>query len=298
MLDGHRFPENSFFLIGAPKCGTTSLAKHLSAHPEISFSDPKEPHFFSPDYPFGPSGLNSVDDYLGLFPGKPDARRFGEGSVFYLYSEHAIERIEAITENSAQYVVCLRDPVMASFSLHAQHVAFGWEPERDYLTALRRAEEESARANPDPKLASVLKYARFYQYGPYIARLLDRVDESRIFISVMERDAQNPQDLYDRLHRFLGVSDRQVDHAVRVNEARRVGNDLIYRALTSPGVLRFAQLARRLVAPNGFGLKRPIRRITEEERRIAYATFRDDVIRTSNIAAFNPNLWQPSLQGS
>ena len=286
------FAHNSFFLIGAPKCGTTSVATHLSEHPQISFSHPKEPHFFSTDYPFGPEGLRHLDDYLTLFPSKKDAQRFGEGSVFYLYSEHAINRIEAITENRAKYIVCLRDPVMASFSLHAQHVAFGWEPERDYLAALLRDEEGSARANPDPKLASVLNYARFYQYAPYVTRLLNQVDEERVFISVLERDGRNPSSFYARLHEFLGISSREVDHSLRVNDARRIGNETLYHILTSPGVLALARQARRLFAPKGFGLKRPIRKISISERRAAHDIFRDDIKETAWLAQFDPRLWE------
>ncbi|WP_040414858.1 sulfotransferase [Desulfococcus multivorans] len=39
------FPD--FFIIGAPRCGTTSLSRYLSKHPDICFSRPKEPHYFS-----------------------------------------------------------------------------------------------------------------------------------------------------------------------------------------------------------------------------------------------------------
>jgi len=59
--------KRSFFVIGAPKCGTTLLSTHLSEHPEISFSKPKEPHFFSRDYPFGPPEINSLEAYLSCF---------------------------------------------------------------------------------------------------------------------------------------------------------------------------------------------------------------------------------------
>ena len=38
-----------FFIIGAPKCGTTSLSIYLSQHPEVCFSEPKEPHFVLTD---------------------------------------------------------------------------------------------------------------------------------------------------------------------------------------------------------------------------------------------------------
>ena len=35
-----------FFIVGAPKCGTTALAKLLNDHSEVEFSKEKEPHFF------------------------------------------------------------------------------------------------------------------------------------------------------------------------------------------------------------------------------------------------------------
>lgn len=39
----------NFFIIGAPKCGTTSLAHYLGEHPDIFMSYPKEPFYFCPD---------------------------------------------------------------------------------------------------------------------------------------------------------------------------------------------------------------------------------------------------------
>jgi hypothetical protein len=35
------------FIVGAPRCGTTTLAQFLKAHPAVSFPVVKEPHFFS-----------------------------------------------------------------------------------------------------------------------------------------------------------------------------------------------------------------------------------------------------------
>ena len=36
----------SFYVVGAPRCGTTALSKALAGNPHISFSKPKETHFF------------------------------------------------------------------------------------------------------------------------------------------------------------------------------------------------------------------------------------------------------------
>ena len=37
----------TFFIVGAPKAGTTSLYALLNAHPQIFMSPEKEPNFFS-----------------------------------------------------------------------------------------------------------------------------------------------------------------------------------------------------------------------------------------------------------
>ena len=36
-----------FFIVGAPRCGTTAMSTYLSGHPEVCFSVPKENHFFA-----------------------------------------------------------------------------------------------------------------------------------------------------------------------------------------------------------------------------------------------------------
>ena len=84
-----------FFIVGAPKCGTTSLYYYLRQHPQIFMPDYKEPHFFGKD-------LNKISDefiydeikYLDLFKdAKPD-QKIGEASTFYLYSKsHSIKFI-------------------------------------------------------------------------------------------------------------------------------------------------------------------------------------------------------------
>ena len=40
----------NLFIVGAPKCGTTSLYKYLSEHYEVFMSPVKEPNFFSDIY--------------------------------------------------------------------------------------------------------------------------------------------------------------------------------------------------------------------------------------------------------
>ena len=73
-----------FFIIGAPKCGTTALAAYLSRHRDVKFSKSKEPNFFSRDIEFC-RYLGTHEEYMEeYFPGEHEGLLLGEGSPFYL----------------------------------------------------------------------------------------------------------------------------------------------------------------------------------------------------------------------
>lgn len=73
--------ELNFFIIRAPRCGTTALSNYLNNHPNILFSKPKETNFWT-----GQSIYNNYDDYIkNCFPNinKQKFQAIGEGSVSY-----------------------------------------------------------------------------------------------------------------------------------------------------------------------------------------------------------------------
>ena len=113
-----RVPD--FFIIGAPKSGTTSLSEYLRAHPGIFFSQPKEPFFYSEDYTH-PGRISRRGDYLALFAGAPPGALLGEGSTWYLRSAVAVPRI--LQDNpDARFIVMLREPLAMLRSLHAHQL--------------------------------------------------------------------------------------------------------------------------------------------------------------------------------
>ena len=75
-----------FFIVGAPKCGTTAMNDFLAEHPDI-YMGQKELHFFME------WSTRTERDYLGYFRGAGKATRVGEASVNYLGSQTAAERI-------------------------------------------------------------------------------------------------------------------------------------------------------------------------------------------------------------
>ena len=85
-----RLPD--FFIVGAPKCGTTSLYDYLSQHPQIFMPFHKEPLYFGADL-HRRYGRMSAVEYAALFRDARAYQHVGEASTWYLYSATAAREI-------------------------------------------------------------------------------------------------------------------------------------------------------------------------------------------------------------
>ena len=112
----------NFFLVGAPKAGTTSLFHYLGRHPEIAVATVKEPCFFAPEVPVDPATdayRRSWKTYLTLFAHARGEHAIGEGSVAYLGSPSAAAAIRSRIPGA-------RVPITAKLQAMASSKAFGW----------------------------------------------------------------------------------------------------------------------------------------------------------------------------
>lgn len=109
----------TFFIIGAPKAGTTSLHSYLDRHPQIQMSQVKEPRFFAePENgtPYHQDHVPTLSAYEGLFDDRVDVR--GESSTDYATyprRQGVPERIKAMVPD-AKFVYLVRDPVARTIS--------------------------------------------------------------------------------------------------------------------------------------------------------------------------------------
>ena len=112
----------NFLVIGAQKCGTTTLYDLLAQHPEVGMSPVKEPHFFDDDEIFA----KGVDWYAELFSGCRDKICIGEATPHYYRSEVAARRIASCMPD-ARLVLIVRNPVDRAYSNYWFNVARGAE---------------------------------------------------------------------------------------------------------------------------------------------------------------------------
>ena len=129
-------PKANFFLVGAPKAGTTSIDRLLRGLPDVFLSTIKEPCHFCSDVtaqlassfrnkqqvdvssyladpsppPVGLAWVTSAHDYARLFEGVEGQKVVGECSTFYLSSTVAARNIRAYNPD-ARIVAVLRRPL-------------------------------------------------------------------------------------------------------------------------------------------------------------------------------------------
>jgi hypothetical protein len=94
-----------FLILGAAKCGTTSLHTWLNQHPQVQMCFPKEPVYFELDYSRGPEFY--LETY---FPGWDGRRRIGDGRAANLYFPWVPGRIKQ-SNPDAKLIILVRNPI-------------------------------------------------------------------------------------------------------------------------------------------------------------------------------------------
>ncbi len=180
----------NFFIVGAPKAGTTSLYNYLTRTPGVYMSPMKEPRYFTTINPVEVTAMPPVRDraeYLRLFQGAKDEMAIGEASVTYLRDPETPTRIrEAVPD--ARIIMLLRDPVERAFSDYLMHVREGWQT-LPFQEALRTD-----------------LYLEKGFYAQQVKRYLDTFGPERVKIIIFEEFIQDTNGSVSDVLKFLGVN--------------------------------------------------------------------------------------------
>ena len=176
-----------FCLIGAMKCGTSTIAAQLDAQPGIFMTSPKEPNFFSDDdvWAQGPEW------YAALFAGSVPGDLKGEASTHYTklptYPK-TLERMTSLLE-SVRLIYVVRDPIQRAVS----HFIHEWT-ERRMSGTLDDA---------------ITRYPELIEYGLYakqITPFIDAYGHDAICLTSLERVKADPQSELERIARHIGLA--------------------------------------------------------------------------------------------
>jgi sulfotransferase family protein len=271
--DAQHIPN--FFIVGAPKAGTTSLYYYLDQHPEVFMCPVKEAnHFASEIRPegfaedlqgrvrreikaiqkylagpmsekrFGAIGLD-WDHYLRLFRNVQREKAIGEASVCYLWSETAAQNI-ATRIPAAKIVMILRDPVERAFSQYMQWTSHG-EVRESFLEVCKKS-----IANRGGRFQWMSPFLELGLYAEQVKRYLDLFPRENIRICLYEDYRSEPEQMVSDTFRFLDVDpafrpDLSVRHlAAKGFSARMAARDTAFlKDFYRDDVRMLAQLLER-----------------------------------------------------
>jgi hypothetical protein len=233
--------DRFIFVVGAPRSGTTTMARMLRAHPQILFPFVKEPHFFAQ---FDLRGVDEAAlreriqrDYLDHFFSEASAERNvgADGSVSYLYTPEQLEPVLKLWPRS-RFIVGVRDPLTLLPSLHKRLLYTGDEHIRRFEDAWkavpdRAAGRRIARSAMDPRF---LRYDQAARFGTYVERLFKAVGPERCLVVVFDELVADPAALYHRLTAFAGLSPQPVPTIRAERESTGVRSLFIQRLLKRP----------------------------------------------------------------
>lgn len=237
----------NFFIVGAPKSGTTSMHLYLAQHPDIHMSHRKEPCFLAPDFRSSTYPQNEVE-YLRCFDGYCGEHRVGESTSTYLYSKLAAKRIHEYAPSS-KIIVMLRNPVDLVASLHAQRVKEGYEN----IGRLENALEAEADRRLGKKLPVGFNFPKEYllyrEYGKYaeqLRRYFREFGRDRVHVIIFEEFTRDVEGEVAKVCKFLDVTEKFVLE-IRVHNAagtpRFVGLQRVI-TLVTPKIVEFGNRLR------------------------------------------------------
>ena len=294
----------NFFLIGAPRCGTSSVYDGIRQHPDIFMSRIKEPWYFSigvRSEPFrGPKDADynlylSRPEYDELFAGVQGEKVIGEASTDYLYSDSALKALRGEFP-TAKFAAILRNPAERAYSQYVQHVSQMREPSHDFWEAIE-AEEERKRQD----WCHYWFYRGLGFYGRQLSRYFEYFNAAQIKVFLFEDLRSDPASLYRDLFEFLDV-DPSFRPDVR-DDARNASllpkSQRVYSTFTRPSAFR--SVVRR-VTPRGIrvaGIKwveswnKAIKPpgIAREERERLMDGYRDDIELLESLIGRSLSHW-------
>lgn len=205
-----------FLIIGAQKCGTTSLQRYLIQHPCIAPAFRKEVHFFDKNLRKGTSW------YRGHFPSvlykyyvmAVLRRRFmtGEASPAYIFYPHAPKRVLE-TVPHAKLIILLRNPIDRAYSHHQHEVANGHET-ASFKDAIE-LEPERLRDEREKMLADENYDSYPYRHYSYLSRGL-YADQLAVWLGLFPKEQLcvlrsedffvDPSGVFRQVLRFLNLS--------------------------------------------------------------------------------------------
>ncbi len=193
-----------FFIVGAPKAGTTSLYHYLNEHSEIEMSSQKEPDFFSDQslqkqkLYYDKNRIDTIEKYNSLFE-REDVILRGDSSVSYLFYEDVPHKIFTYNPD-AKIIIMLRNPIDRAFSHYLMDYSLGLISESFETIIQKQSKHKNANL-------FYQQYVQVSEYSKQIKRYLEVFSKDNIHFIDYEDFKNDTSDVVNSVFLFLGVND-------------------------------------------------------------------------------------------
>jgi hypothetical protein len=256
-------PRPNFFIVGAPRCGTTAMYEYLRQHPDVFMPYRKEPVYFGSDLTRRQPPMTEAE-YLALFRPGAGRHRLGEASVWYLYSQTAPAEIAAFSHDP-RIIIMLRNPVDMMYSLHSQLFFSANEDLADFGDAIAAEADrrEGRRLPPRARRPEGLQYRACGRYASHVRRYLDAFGRDAVHVIIYDDFSADAAASYRRTLEFLGVdASFRADLSI-VNRSKAPRSRWLQQLTYAPWFMR---TTARLPKPVNHVIRRSLKRMNFKEQ--------------------------------
>lgn len=274
-----------FMIIGAQKCGTTTLAAQLTNHVDVCFCKEKEPGFFNEHE----NWFERLDEYHSLYSPK-EGQLCGEASTMYTFFPEYLdtpERLYAYNPN-LKLIYVMRDPIERVASLYAHNVVRNIE---------KRLPEEAVLQDPS--------YVNRSRYGMQLRPFIKLFGQEQILPIVFEEYIADQAATLERVSDFLGISADGFHNDEESHNHKTVGTPYLkykfVRQITGSNIFQ----AYRLYVPEKirFALRSLVSNTLHEKpefpsslRETLYRLLFDDIASVEALLGRPVDVWQTDFR--
>lgn len=201
-----------FIIVGASKCGTSSLFQYLNEHPQILLPHKKELNFFTPQ-----NIERGLEWYYAHFPAITDYEGLitGEASPAYFNNPAAREHISQLPKK-LKIIILLRNPIERVISWYYHNIKCGQEHRS--LIEVITTEIKQVKATSPEKIDYSCDYVADSIYLNKIKKWLHIIPEDQILIIPTEALASKPEITMKQIFDFLQLPDYTAIEYFRHNQ--------------------------------------------------------------------------------
>ena len=236
----------SFLVVGAQKCGTTSVHDILSTHPEANMSNIKEINFFTNKEKY----KKGLEYYSRFFEKKIGAGAVGESSPGYICFPGVPEKIKK-NLGKIKILILLRNPIKRAFSQY-------WDNRRSLNETL------TTEAIIDEYLEDQYDPARkgYFSRGVYVHQVQEFFDlfgRDNVKVVFLEELVKNQKETLRSIYTFLNLDeDKGCQKLPKAQNSSEVYQNPFYRFVFERPNLS-AWIPKRLKRLFFFGRKSPFK---------------------------------------